>query len=246
MSFAKYKVIHWYMDKLSLEFLNIGVVAFDDYDFKFRLIDNSLIKAMSSANFINRKILAYTAEYIGELLAKVKNERELEQALSKEYFDNFRFSRTQLFSPFSPLDIEIDALFERYVGYKFDDKLSKPHNANREHIKQAVKELAEKEFKNYVKFSKRNGFDFSLILQKREYPSILGSIENKEDISRAFSRQLEIPEFKGIYGITNTVHKNTVRVAMFKDTLLNIGYRPMPFADKEQIQDSLEKLLVVA
>lgn len=242
MNLAKYKVIHWYMDKLSLEFLNIGVVIFNDNNFKFRLIDDHISRIMSSANFINKKILSYTVNYIESILRNVKNERELEQSLLKEYFDNFRFSQTKLFNAFQPLSVELDMLFDRYVTYKFNMYKHQP-SANREHIKQAVRELAEKEFKNYVKFNNRYGFDFSLILQKREYPSILGSIENKEDISRAFNRQLEIPDFKGIYGITNTVPKNTARVAMFKDTLLNIGYDPMPFADKKQIQDSLEKIL---
>ena len=36
MELAKYRVVHWYMDKLALEFLNIGVVAFDSKKFVFR------------------------------------------------------------------------------------------------------------------------------------------------------------------------------------------------------------------
>ncbi len=246
MELAKYKVIHWYMDKLSLEFLNIGVVAFNDTAFKFELIGDDLIKKMSSASFINKKTLTYTVNYINSLLSRISSEKELEQALSKEYFDNFRFSQTQLFRAFDELDAELNELFYRYVYYKFGTKRDKPQGINRERIKKEVRELADKEFKNSIKIKKRDGFDFSLIVKDREYPSILGSIENKEDIGRAFNRQLEIPNFSGIYGITTPELRITNKTAMFKDALLKVGYEPIQFADKDQIYDSLEKLLGVA
>lgn len=246
MELAKYKVIHWYMDKLSLEFLNIGVVAFNDTAFKFELIGDDLIKKMSSASFINKKTLTYTVNYINLLLSRISSEKELEQALSKEYFDNFRFGQTQLFRAFEGLDAELNELFYRYISYKFGTKRDKPQSANKEDIKKAVRELADREFKNSIKIKKRDGFDFSLIIKDKEYPSILGSIENKEDISRAFSRQLEIPGFSGIYGITTPEPKITTRTAMFKDALLKVGYDPVQFANENQIYDSLEKLLGVA
>ncbi|WP_314702943.1 hypothetical protein [Campylobacter rectus] len=246
MKLAKYKVIHWYMDKLSLEFLNIGVVIFDDTVFKFELVSDEIIKRMSVSPFINKRVLAYTVDYINALLSGVSSEKELEQALSKEYFDNFRFSQTQFFHAFDNIENELNELFYRYIYYKFGTKRDKPQGINREHIKEAVRELADKEFKNSIKIKKRDGFDFSLIVKDREYPSILGSIENKEDIGRAFNRQLEIPNFSGIYGITTPELRITNKTAMFKDALLKVGYEPIQFADKDQIYDSLEKLLGVA
>lgn len=89
-----------------------------------------------------------------------------------------------------------------------------------------------------------NGFDFSISIKDREYPSILGSIESKDDISRAFNRQLEIPNFRGIYGITTPELRLTNKAEMFKQALTNIGYSPRQFADKDQIYNSLEQLLV--
>ena len=144
------------------------------------------------------------------------------------------------------MENELNELFYRYIYYKFGTKRDKPQGINREHIKEAVRELADKEFKNSIKIKKRDGFDFSLIVKDREYPSILGSIENKEDIGRAFNRQLEIPNFSGIYGITTPELRITNKTAMFKDALLKVGYEPIQFADKDQIYDSLEKLLGVA
>ena len=233
------------MDKLSLEFLNIGVVAFNSEKFIFKLIDDELLSKIK-ANFINKTIMSYTIDHIGHILEKCKNENDLDRALAASYQDNFRFSPPQLFNAFDSLENETNELFYRYISYKFGAKHDKPQSVNKEHIKEAVRELADRDFRNSIKVKKRDGFDFSLIIKDKEYPSILGSIENKEDISRAFSRQLEIPNFSGIYGITTPELRITNKTAMFKDALLKVGYEPIQFADKDQIYDSLEKLLGVA
>lgn len=245
MELTKYRVVHWYMDKLALEFLNIGVVAFDSKKFIFKLIDDELLLKIK-ANFIDKTIMSYTINHIRGILEKCENENDLDRALAASYQDNFRFSPPQLFNAFDSLENETNELFYRYISYKFGAKRDKPQSVNKEHIKEAVRELADKEFKNSIKVKKRYGFDFSLIIKDKEYPSILGSIENKEDISRAFSRQLEIPNFSGIYGITTPEPKITTRTAMFKDALLKVGYDPIQFANENQIYDSLEKLLGVA
>ncbi|WP_103613344.1 hypothetical protein [Campylobacter concisus] len=243
MKLTKYKIIHWYMNKLSLEFLNIGVVVFDDTSFKFKLIDDTLLKKMASASFIDKSVLIYTINYINNLLSTISSEKELDQALSKEYFDSFRFSSTQFFNAFDSLEIELEELFYRYIYYKFENKRTKPQKT-KENIKEAIQELAKREFKNHIKIKNLNGFDFSISIKDREYPSILGSIESKDDISRAFNRQLEIPNFRGIYGITTPELRLTNKAEMFKQALTNIGYSPRQFADKDQIYNSLEQLLV--
>lgn len=230
------------MNKLSLEFLNIGVVVFDDTSFKFKLIDDTLLKKMASASFIDKSVLIYTINYINNLLSAISSEKELDQALSKEYFDSFRFSSTQFFNAFDSLEIELEELFYRYIYYKFENKRVKPQRT-KENIKEAIQELAKREFKNYIKIKNLNGFDFSISIKDREYPSILGSIESKDDISRAFNRQLEIPNFRGIYGITTPELRVTYKAEMFKQALTNIGYSPQQFADKDQIYNSLEQLL---
>lgn len=114
------------MNKLSLEFLNIGVVVFDDTSFKFKLIDDTLLKKMASASFIDKSVLIYTINYINNLLSTISSEKELDQALSKEYFDSFRFSSTQFFNAFDSLEIELEELFYRYIYYKFENKRTKP------------------------------------------------------------------------------------------------------------------------
>ena len=122
MEFAKYRVIHWFFDKQALEFLNIGIVVFnDDSEFMFKLIDESLL-AKIRANFINKPVLLYTINHIRSFIETCKNESDLENVLKSEYQDNFKFSETKLFRPFESLESELDQLFYRYIEYKFDKK----------------------------------------------------------------------------------------------------------------------------
>lgn len=122
MKFAKYRVIHWFFDKQALEFLNIGIVVFnDDGEFMFKLIDESLL-AKIKANFINKPVLLYTINHIRSFIETCKSESDLENVLKSEYQDNFKFSETKLFRPFESLESELDQLFYRYIEYKFDKK----------------------------------------------------------------------------------------------------------------------------
>ena len=122
MEFANYRVIHWFFNKQSLEFLNIGVVVFtDNNDFLFKLIDDKLL-AKIEANFINKEVLAYTIGYIDSFLKRCKSGKDLEHILKTEYQDNFKFSETKTFRPFDSLEDELDQLFYHYIGYKWDKK----------------------------------------------------------------------------------------------------------------------------
>lgn len=120
--FSNYRVIHWFFNKQTLEFLNIGVVVFDDNNnFLFKLIDDKLL-AKIEANFINKEVLSYTINHINSFLKKCKNGEELDAILKTEYQDNFRFSEIKTFRPFDNLEDELDQLFYFYIGYKWSKK----------------------------------------------------------------------------------------------------------------------------
>ena len=120
--FANYRIIHWFFNKQTLEFLNIGIVVFtDNGDFLFKLIDDKLL-AKIEANFINKEVLSYTINHIDSFLKRCKNGKELDAILETEYQDNFKFSETKTFRPFESLEDELDELFHFYIAYKWDKK----------------------------------------------------------------------------------------------------------------------------
>jgi len=250
--FLKYKLIHYYWNKTSLEFINIGIICYNEKKFKYKIIDASFIENIR-CNFLQKKIFKNTILYLIDILHSSSNINELNK--KSLYFDNFKFSN-ELLSKYDDFDEELNSLFEQYVLYKFQtSKYSNQRKETIEKIKDISIDIIHKSFKNYITIieeKKLNSFDLTIKLNnKRRRKNFLsfvyGSLRNTDDVSKALKAEISIYEnpynydfyFASIYPIK----ANNKKDAFSKQLLEKISYKISDFSSKEKVYKTFEEIV---
>ena len=242
-----YNVIHYYPNRTALEFINIGVVVYNNEYFSFKLIEEEIDHV--SCSFIHKKALKGTIDYPKRIFQKCKSINDFNNKTM--YFDDFSISKPMLSKVFGDYKNELDSLYFDFVSYKFD-KPTVQHD-KREEIKNLSKRIVKTKFQRYVTYNENEHFDFVLNIQKKSniqpYPTIIGSLFNSADTSRVF-KLLIAPDSNvetGLYGYINT-EEDLVRrhdqagktLSVIKDKL---KFSAANFSNEESIENSIERLV---
>lgn len=239
-----YEIIHYYPNKTTLEFINIGVIGYSSNFFSFRLLDEEIEHL--NCSFINIKALMGTVELLKSKLQNCKGIKEL--ARSDMYFDDFGFSKTMLTKVYGDYQKELDSVYGDFISYKFEKP--KIVHDRREEIKLLSKEIIKKEFKGSVSFMENPYFDFVLNIKDgkkiKQYPTIIGSLFNSADTSRALRLLIETDITKGIYGYINHTEEIIRHSKVAKKTLSileeKLNFNAKNFSNENTIIDSIATL----
>jgi len=243
--FLKYKIVHYYWNKSTFEYINIGVICFNENNLKYKIIDPAHIENIR-CNFLNKKIFKNTVMYIQDILNSVSNIEELNKKTL--YFDNFSFSNEYI-TKHKNFDDELNSLFEFYVLYKFDFRKKNTAREKVENIKQISYQIIQKEFKNFLEIMPNKNFDLVIKPKnkKQTLSYIYGSLKNTEDVSKALKAEISLYErpynyifnFASIYPIENKNKKE----AFSKKILEKISYHITDFSSEEKIHNYFENLI---
>jgi len=249
--FLKYKLIHYYWNKTSLEFINIGIICYDEKNFKYKIIDASFVENIR-CNFLKKKIFKNTILYLIDILHSSSNINELNK--KSLYFDNFKFSN-EFLSKYYDFDEELNSLFEQYVLYKFHTpKYSNQRKEIIKKIKDASINIIHKSFKNYITIiedKKLNSFDLTIKLNNKRRKDFLsfvyGSLRNTDDVSKALKAEMSIYEnpynydfyFASIYPI----EANNKKDAFSKQLLEKISYKISDFSSEDKVYKTFEEIV---
>lgn len=229
-----YKVVRYFPNSFSDEFVNIGVML-DGSHQKERIISETEAKHLYCSTLVGENKKFYgVIEYLNNLVEKgTLND-------THHYFHNFEFSKKKQLVSEKPIDEIVEGLFENYIGYKLqsEEKLDK----RMRFINKSYK-ILESEFNDYIQIHKTEKFDFEIehLKSKKIYHSNVGSIANKHDIVKMI---METPLQKEINHQYNFLDIATiVKVNDYKERLDLNKIKYYDYSSEEKIVEYYERLI---
>jgi hypothetical protein len=229
-----------------MEFINVGVLAYDESSFAFQMMGNHHLSMMHCSFFIDKTVLENFLGYFSSLLADIESHQEFVAKSRGLYFDNFSFSKEMSLASMMSCKDEVSILFHNYVGHKFE----RQHIiARKESTKISTKHIIDRRFKQ---FSYTDDDYYDIVIHNNAksivIPTVFGSIISDNDLSVAFKAHLNKPLRNAIYcHITSSQeierHKQKAdhaRAILHNNLHMNV----MNFSDESNIVKSLESIAV--
>lgn len=183
----KFNIIRYYPKIQTYEFINVGIILQDDNEIYYRLLEEEEISKLHCPSLVKSKILKNSLETLDNFLQNKKELNITIDTISNRYKNILDTSFQLIHSGSDEPENLIQKLFYDYIGYKFEteEKISKLSK-----IIDDTENLVKKEFKGYLKVRKSNinGYNLDFLNTKTNFihHSLLGSIENSENVARAF------------------------------------------------------------
>lgn len=241
----KLQVIHFYPNRSTMEFFNIGVIVHSADMLAFKLMDESHLSMLNCSTFIDKKVLGGLLQYLKNALHDVDSPGVLNSRTKSMYFDNFSFSAASDFASEHSCEIEARIMFSHYIESKFKryDMVTK-----KEKMRESAKTIIGRDFDSAFMFDESDEY-YDLIIKSKikpvSYPTIVGSLANDADIMHAVRAQLHRPVNNSYYGYINgsdEIERNEEKFANAMGLLeRKIGMGLIDFSSEEAIGASLER-----
>ena len=200
----KFHIVRYYPKIQTYEFINVGIILYDNSEIFYRLLQPEEVAKLHCPSLIESKVLKNSLESLDKFLQNEKSYNEVLSDISNRYKNILDTSFQLAHAGIEESEELTKKLFHDYIGYKFDieekkDKLFK--------LIQTTKSLVKKEFKNLeVKRSEIKGYSLDFFNKKTQkiHHSLLGSIENSENVARAFLKAPSSRNNKQVYDFLNT------------------------------------------
>lgn len=239
----KFNIIRYYPKIQTYEFINVGIILADENEIFYRLLEEEEISKLHCPSLIKSKILKNSLDTLDSFL---QNKQELNitiDTISNRYKNILDTSFQLIHSGTEKSEDLIEKLFYDYIGYKFntEEKISKLSK-----IIDETENLIKKEFNGYLKIkkSKINGYNLDFLNTKTNFVhhSLLGSIENSENVARAF---LNVPISLGNskYDFLNTRFNISNNGISNKIKLSHLNINVYSYYDEEQIANYCKNLI---
>jgi len=229
-----YSVIRYFPTTLSDEFINIGVFL-HGYSEAEKIMSQKSAEDLYCSQLIgDKKKLIGIVEYLNELSISGKLQD------SNHYFNNFRFSDAKQIATSNSVEKIIEDLYYDFIGYKFQDDTKIP--IKMKIIKNSL-EIAKRDFKSYIKITRKELFDFEIesIKKKTIHHSSIGSIANKQDVAN----MIMLPQKKEInnkYDFLDISKNTPANKQYFYDKLQMNNIERFLFRNEEDIVEYFEKI----
>lgn len=183
----RFHIVRYFPKIQTYEFINVGIILYDKNEVYYRMLQIDEISKLHCPSLIESKILKSSINSLDEYLQGQQQLDSVLENVSKRYKNILDTSFQMTYNGVEePLSL-VEKLFYDYIGYKFDSeeketKLSKLINK--------TEVIITKEYKKYLKVKKSQIHGYSLDFfnekTKKIHHSLLGSIENSENVARAF------------------------------------------------------------
>jgi hypothetical protein len=183
----RFHIVRYYPKIQTYEFINVGIIVYDNDKVFYRFLQSEEISKLHCPSLIESKILRNS---LTSLDAYMQNQQKIDSVLedvSKRYKNILDTSFQMTYSGNEESIPLVDKLFYDYIGYKFDTVEKKTKLSI---IINKTEIIVDKEYGKYLKVheSEIRGYslDFFNNRTKNIHHSLLGSIENSENVARAF------------------------------------------------------------
>lgn len=183
----RFHVVRYYPKIQTYEFVNVGIILYDQNEVFYRLLQLDEISKLHCPSLIESKVLKNSINSLDEYMQGQQKLNAVIEDVSKRYKNILDTSFQMVYSGNEEPVLLVDKLFYDYIGYKFENeeketKLSK--------LISKTENIVTKEYKKYlkVKKSKIHGYSLDFFNERTRdiHHSLLGSIENSENVARAF------------------------------------------------------------
>lgn len=191
----RFHIVRYYPKIQTYEFINVGIILYEQNEVFYRLLKPEEIAKLHCPSLIESKVLKNSLNSLHEYMQDQKQLNSVLEDVSKRY-KNILDTSFQLRYNGDESSIElVNKLFNDYIGYKFE---SQDKETKLEKLIQKTEIIVKSEFEKFLKVekSKIHGYNLDFFNEKTKtiHHSLLGSIENSENVARAF---LNAPLSKG-------------------------------------------------
>jgi hypothetical protein len=235
-----FNIIRYYPKILTHEFINVGIILYDKNNILYRLVNEDELSRFHCSSIINSKELKKSLISLDEYLQGHQELKSTLEVITNRYKNILDTSFQMTHTGVEESTDLLQKLFYDYIGYKFvmEEKES-PITRWIDKTQSIIKHS----FKNNIKVrqSVKKGYNLDFLNTKTNkiHHSLLGSIENKENISRAFLNS----DNNGIYDFLNTKEKYTNYGLSNQSKLSKLDINVYSYAGDDNIARYCESLL---
>ncbi len=183
----RFHIVRYYPKIQTYEFINVGIILYDNNQIFYKLLASEEVAKLHCPSLIESKVLKNSLDSLEEFLQNKKSLNSTLEDISNRYKNILDTSFQLMYAGHEDTEHLVNKLFYDYIGHKFDIESKKDRLAE---LIQATFSLVSKDYTEYleVRSSKIKGYNLDFINKKTKeiHHSLLGSIENSENISRAF------------------------------------------------------------
>lgn len=183
----KFHIVRYYPKIQTYEFINVGIILYEDNQISYKLLSSDEVSKLHCPSLVESKVLKNSLDSLEDFLQDHKLLHSTLDDISNRYKNILDTSFQLMYAGHEDTKTLVNKLFYDYIGHKFDIESKKDRLAE---LIQATFSLVSTDYTKYleVRSSKIKGYNLDFINKKTKeiHHSLLGSIENSENISRAF------------------------------------------------------------
>ena len=183
----KFHIVRYYPKIQTYEFINVGIILYEDNQISYKLLSSDEVSKLHCPLLVESKVLKNSLDSLEDFLQDHKLLHSTLDDISNRYKNILDTSFQLMYAGHEDTKTLVNKLFYDYIGHKFDIESKKDRLAE---LIQATFSLVSTDYTKYleVRSSKIKGYNLDFINKKTKeiHHSLLGSIENSENISRAF------------------------------------------------------------
>lgn len=183
----RFHIVRYYPKIQTYEFVNVGIILYDKNEVFYRLLQSDEISKLHCPSLIESKVLRNSISSLDEYMQGQQKLDAVLEDVSKRYKNILDTSFQMVYNgDEEPLSL-VNKLFYDYIGYKFESEEKETKLAQ---LINKTETIVAREYKKYLKVKKSQihgySLDFFNAQTQNIHHSLLGSIENSENVARAF------------------------------------------------------------
>lgn len=238
---SNFNIVRYYPKILTHEFINVGIILQYDDDILYRLLSEEELLKFHCSSMMDSKSLKNSLFTLDKYLQGSVELNKTLDVITSRYKNTLDTSFQMTHTGAENSEELVQKLYYDYVGYKFD---TEEKESSLDKWIDKTNRVIVHDFKNFleVKKSKIKGYNLDFLNTKTNqiHHSLLGSIENRENVSRAF---LNSDSGNGIFDFLNIREKYTNYGLNNQSKLEKIDINVYSYSDDDNIARYCKNLL---
>jgi len=240
----RFHIVRYYPKIQTYEFVNVGIILYEDNQISYKLLSSDEVSKLHCPSLIESKVLKNSLDSLEDFLQDHKVLHSTLEDISNRYKNILDTSFQLMYAGHEDTETLVNKLFYDYIGHKFDIENKKDRLAE---LIQATMSVVSKDYtkKLEVRVSKIKGYNLDFINKKTRqiHHSLLGSIENSENISRAFIHVPSSIDKKSKYNFLNIKLKLSDSALDNRLKLNKLGINFYNYRNSDDIDNYCETIL---
>ena len=242
----RFHIVRYYPKIQTYEFINVGIILYEDNQISYKLLSSDEVSKLHCPSLVESKVLKNSLDSLEDFLQDHRVLHSTLEDISNRYKNILDTSFQLMYAGHEDRETLVNKLFYDYIGHKFDIENKKDRLAE---LIQATFSLVSKDYTKYleVRSSEIKGYNLDFINKKTKeiHHSLLGSIENSENISRAFIHVPSTIDDRYKYNFLNIKSKLSDSAIDNRLKLNKLGINFYNYRNSDDIDNYCETILNV-